>query len=151
MHDGTSLVFVKTLVYHAAGTLMPYSVEGPTCLADTPHAYNGRAVHLGTPGRVLLPLGRETSITSPGSPSFRPHPHPTRWAGEVTLVADQVPPTGTAAPTCGACNAAVRYASKRNALTTTSKVEPSWNRTAVPMFSPKIVAGISTATTPRLT
>lgn len=53
MHDRTSLVFVKTLVYHdAMGTLMPYPVAGPACLAGKPHAHNGRAVHLGTPGGV---------------------------------------------------------------------------------------------------
>ena len=43
----------------------------------------------------------------------------------------------------------ILYASRRRALATTLKVEPSWNSTAVPMFKPKIVAGINTATTPR--
>jgi hypothetical protein len=29
IHDGSSVVFVKTLVYHALGTLMPYPSEDP--------------------------------------------------------------------------------------------------------------------------
>ncbi len=29
IHDGSSVVFVKTVVYHALGTLMPYPSEDP--------------------------------------------------------------------------------------------------------------------------
>jgi hypothetical protein len=30
IHNGSSVVFVKTLVYHTLGTLMPYPSEDPT-------------------------------------------------------------------------------------------------------------------------
>ena len=42
-------------------------------------------------------------------------------------------------------------ASSRRAFTTTSRVEPSWKKTAGPMPRPRRVAGMSSATTPRLT
>lgn len=41
--------------------------------------------------------------------------------------------------------------SKRNAFATRATSSLSWNKTAVPIFKPKMVAGMSTATTPRLT
>ena len=78
-------MFVKTLVYHAAGPLMPYPFKSPARLVDKPHSRNGHAVHLCASAAFELPVGREASITSPGSPSFCPHPRRVSFAWKLTV------------------------------------------------------------------
>jgi len=59
------MVFVKTVVYHALGTLMPYPSEDPPCLHGT-SLLDKRLFRLSALNSLSsLPVGREASIASP--------------------------------------------------------------------------------------
>lgn len=66
--------FVETLVYHDALDTLIRIESRASSLAAKSHAYNGRAVHLGTQAALVRPLDREAFNTFPGSPKFRSHP-----------------------------------------------------------------------------
>ena len=64
------VVFVKTVVYHALGTLMPYPFEDPPWRISVKRfPLNSSTAHLCAP--VSFPLGREASITSHQRPNCR--------------------------------------------------------------------------------
>ncbi len=55
IHDGSPMVFVKTVVYHALRTLMPYPL-GINLVYEAEVSQNGRATH--RYAAVFLPVGR---------------------------------------------------------------------------------------------
>ena len=64
IHDGSSAVFVKTVVYHALGTLMPHPSKDPPRLLKTSLPYRRPFMPVAFSGLVSLPVGREASIAS---------------------------------------------------------------------------------------
>ncbi len=56
------MVFVKTVVYHTLGTLMPYPFEDPPRLPGKLHTLKQLARSCACP--FFVPAGREASITS---------------------------------------------------------------------------------------
>jgi hypothetical protein len=61
------MVFVKTAVYHALGTLMPYPSEDPPRLLKISLLDRRLFMPGAFSGLVSLPVGREASIASPVS------------------------------------------------------------------------------------
>jgi len=59
------MVFVKTAVYHALGTLMPYPSEDPPRLLKVSLRDRRLFMPLAFSGLDSLPVGREASIASP--------------------------------------------------------------------------------------
>jgi hypothetical protein len=59
------MVLVKTAVYHAMGTLMPYPSEDPPRLLEGSLPDKRPFMLLAFSGLNSLPVGREASIASP--------------------------------------------------------------------------------------
>src|SRR5664279_315781 len=57
IHGGSSMVFVKTLVYHVLGTLMPYPSEDPPRLLKAALPDRRLFIPLAFSGLVSLPVG----------------------------------------------------------------------------------------------
>jgi hypothetical protein len=60
------MVLVKTAVYHAMGTLMPYPSEDPPRSLEVSLPDRRLFMLLAFSGLNSLPVGREASIASPG-------------------------------------------------------------------------------------
>ena len=60
------MVLVKTAVYHAMGTLMPYPSEDPPRLLEVSRPDRRQLMLLAFSSLVSVPVGREASIASPG-------------------------------------------------------------------------------------
>jgi hypothetical protein len=65
IHSGSSMVLVKTAVYHAMGTLMPYPSEDPPQSLEVSLPDRRLFMLLAFSGLNSLPVGREASIASP--------------------------------------------------------------------------------------
>jgi hypothetical protein len=59
------MVLVKTAVYHAMGTLMPYPSEDPPRLLEVSRPDRRRFMPSAFSSLVSVPVGREASIASP--------------------------------------------------------------------------------------
>jgi hypothetical protein len=59
------MVLVKTAVYHAMGTLMPYPSEDPPRLLEVSLPDRRRLMPSAFSGFNSVPVGREASIASP--------------------------------------------------------------------------------------